>query len=360
MQYSHSKVIINLNNIKNNLNIVKKFSKKAICPVIKANAYGLGDVPITKFLVKNKCKNFWVANIIEALKIKKNVSNINIYVANGLNKNEEPIFFKNKFIPVLNTYEQFKKWTNFLNKKNSFNKLAIQVDTGMCRSGMQNEDILKVSKDQSVLKKFKEVIILTHLASADEKKSKYNIDQKNKFLKIKTMFQFKNCKFSLAASGGIFLGKEYHFDMVRPGISLYGGKLFFNKKLKNVVSLISPVIQINSLKKGETAGYNQTYRAKIDTVTATIPLGYADGVKIKISNIGHVFYKNIKLPMIGRVSMDLMIIDVTKVKNKIKVGDYLEVFGKNITLDDFAKISDTSPYDIITSISDRCEKVYVN
>jgi alanine racemase len=360
MQYSHSKVIINLNNIKNNLNIVKKFSKKPICPVIKANAYGLGDVPIAKFLVKNKCKNFWVANIIEALKIKKNVSNINIYVANGLNKNEEPIFFKNKFIPVLNTYEQFKKWTNFLNKKNSFNKLAIQVDTGMCRSGMQNEDILKVSKDQSVLKKFKEVIILTHLASADEKKSKYNIDQKNKFLKIKTMFQFKNCKFSLAASGGIFLGKEYHFDMVRPGISLYGGKLFFNKKLKNVVSLISPVIQINSLKKGETAGYNQTYRAKIDTVTATIPLGYADGVKIKISNIGHVFYKNIKLPMIGRVSMDLMIIDVTKVKNKIKVGDYLEVFGKNITLDDFAKISDTSPYDIITSISDRCEKVYVN
>ena len=360
MQYSHSKVIINLNNIKNNLNIVKKFSKKAICPVIKANAYGLGDVQIAKFLIKNKCKDFWVANISEALKIKKKISNINIYVANGLNKNEEPIFFKNKFIPVLNTYEQFKKWTNFLNKKKSFNKLAIQVDTGMCRSGMQNEDILKVSKDQSVLKKFKEVIILTHLASADEKKSKYNIDQKNKFLKIKTMFQFKNCKFSLAASGGIFLGKEYHFDMVRPGISLYGGKLFFNKKLKNVVSLISPVIQINSLKKGETAGYNQTYRAKIDTVTATIPLGYADGVKIKISNIGHVFYKNIKLPMIGRVSMDLMIIDVTKVKNKIKVGDYLEVFGKNITLDDFAKISDTSPYDIITSISDRCEKVYVN
>jgi alanine racemase len=360
MQYSHSKVIINLNNIKNNLNIVKRFSKKAICPVIKANAYGLGDVQIAKFLIKNKCKDFWVANISEALKIKKNVTNINIYVANGLNKNEEQIFFKNKFIPVLNTYEQFKKWTNFLNKKKSFNKLAIQVDTGMCRSGMQNEDILKVSKDQSVLKKFKEVIILTHLASADEKKSKYNIDQKNKFLKIKTMFQFKNCKFSLAASGGIFLGKEYHFDMVRPGISLYGGKLFFNKKLKNVVSLISPVIQINSLKKGETAGYNQTYRAKIDTVTATIPLGYADGVKIKISNIGHVFYKNIKLPMIGRVSMDLMIIDVTKVKNKIKVGDYLEVFGKNITLDDFAKISDTSPYDIITSISDRCEKVYVN
>jgi len=360
MQYSHSKVIVNLSNIKNNLNIIKKFSKKNICPVIKANAYGLGDIPIAKFLIKNKCKDFWVANIIEALKIKNSVPNINIYVANGLNKNEEEIFFKNKFIPVLNTYEQFKKWTNFLNKKKIFKKLAIQVDTGMCRSGMQNDDVLKVRNDQSILQKFKEVIILTHLASADEKKSTYNNEQKNKFLIIKSMFQFQNCKFSLAASGGIFLGKDYHFDMVRPGISLYGGKLFFNKKLKNVVSLISPVIQINSLKKGETAGYNQTYKAKKNIVTATIPLGYADGVKIKISNIGHVFYKNIKLPMIDRISMDLMIIDITKVKNKIKIGDYLEVFGKNISLDDFARISDTSPYDIITSISDRCEKVYVN
>jgi alanine racemase len=174
------------------------------------------------------------------------------------------------------------------------------------------------------------------------------------------MFNFTNCKFSLAASGGIFLGKKYHFDIVRPGIALYGGKLFFKKGLKNVVSLISPVIQINHLKKGETAGYNQSYKAKKNIVTATIPLGYADGIKIKISNIGHVFYKNIKLPMIGRISMDLMIVDVSKVKNKIKIGDYLEVFGKNLNLDNFAKVSSTSPYDIITSVSDRCERVYIN
>lgn len=360
MQYSRSKLIINLSNIKNNLNIIKKFSKSTICPVIKANAYGLGDVIIGKFLKKNKCKNFWVANITEALNIKKKIPNINIYVANGLNINEEEIFYKNKFIPVLNTYEQFKKWTNFLSKKKIFNILVLQVDTGMCRSGIQDDEIQKVYKERSIFKKFKEIMIFTHLASADEKNSKYNIVQKNKFLKIKSMFKFPNCKFSLAASGGIFLGKEYHYDMVRPGISLYGGKLFFNKSLKNVVSLVSPVIQINSLKKGETAGYNQSYKAKKNITTATIPLGYADGIKIKISNVGNVFYKNTKLPMIGRISMDLMIIDVTKIKNKIKIGDYLEIFGENLNLDSFAKISDTSSYDIITSVSDRCERVYVN
>ena len=210
MQYSHSKLTINLNNIKNNLNIIKKFSKTPICPVIKANAYGLGDVQIAKFLIKNKCKDFWVANISEAIKIKKNISNINIYVANGLNKNEEQIFFKNKFIPILNTYEQFKKWTNFLNKKKSFNKLAIQVDTGMCRSGMQDEEILKIYNERSIIKKFKEVIIYTHLASADEKKSKYNIIQKNRFLKIKSMFNFpieiqSNNEISMAFPDTIFI-----------------------------------------------------------------------------------------------------------------------------------------------------------
>jgi alanine racemase len=360
MQYSHSKLIINLKNIKNNLNIIKRFSKNTICPVIKANAYGLGDVEIAKFLIKNKCKDFWVANISEALKINKSISNINIFVANGLNKNEEKIFFQNKFIPVLNTYEQFQKWTKFLIQKKLPNKLVIQVDTGMCRSGMQHEDILKIYNERSIIKKFKEVIILTHLASADEKNSQYNVVQKNRFLEIQSMFNYPNCKFSLAASGGIFLGKDYHFDMVRPGIALYGGKLFFNKQLKNVVSLVSPIIQINLLKKGETAGYNQSYKAKRNIVTATIPLGYADGVKIKISNIGYVFYKDIKLPMIGRISMDLMIVDVTKVKNKIKIGDHLEVFGKNLNLDGFAKVSQTSPYDIITSVSERCERVYLN
>ena len=360
MQYSHSKLIINLKNVKNNLNIIKRLTKKTICATVKANAYGLGDVEIVKFLVKNNCKDFWVANVSEALRINKKISNINIYVANGLNKNEEQIFYKNKFIPILNTYEQFKNWTTFLIKKKYLKKLVMQFDTGMCRSGMQNDELLKISKEKSIIKNFKEVLILTHLASADEKKSKYNLLQKKRFLKIKSMFQLPNCKFSLAASGGIFLGKDYHFDMVRPGIALYGGKLFFNKELKNVVSLISPIIQINSLKKGETAGYNQTFKAKKNLITATIPLGYADGIRIKLSNIGHVFYKNTKLPMIGRISMDLMIIDITKVKNKIKIGDHLEVFGKNLNLDQFAKISNTSPYDIITSVSERCERVYLN
>lgn len=359
MQYSQSKLIINLKNITNNLSVVKKFCKNSITSaVIKANAYGLGDVAIAKHLIKKKCNHFWVANILEALRIKKKISKINLYVLNGLNIGEENVFYKNKLVPVINNYEQFKRWTNYLTKKKSFNKIIIQFDTGMCRSGIQESEMTKLLKDRVILDKFKEVILMSHLACADNKNDKYNKIQLEKFNKIKSLFP--GYKYSLAASGGIFLGKNYHMDIIRPGIALYGGRLRFNKKLKNVASLISPIIQINKLKKGESAGYSRTFIAKKNTTTATIPLGYADGIKIRISNLGHVFFDGIKLPMIGRVSMDLMIIDVTRVEKKIKVGDFLEIFGKHQNIDKFAEIAQTLPYNILTSVSERCDRIYLN
>jgi len=359
MQFSHSKLLINLKNLKNNYQVIKNLCKESVCSaVVKANAYGLGDTEISKFLIKNGCNDFWVANISEALRIKQSISKINIYVFNGLNKGEEELFYNNNLIPVINTFDQFQRWTSFLNNKNSYDKLIVQFDTGMCRSGIQLNEVEKLKKNIKVFNKFKDIILMTHLACADDKNNEYNLLQKKRFLKISK--DFPGCRYSLAASGGIFLGKDYHLDMVRPGIALYGGRLFFNRKLKNVVSLNSPVIQLNQLKKNETAGYSRTFKTNKNILTATIPLGYADGIKIGISNKGFVYYGNTKLPMIGRISMDLMIINATKVKDKIKVGDHLEIFGENFKLDDFAKLSNTLPYDIITSVSERCRRLYQN
>ena len=167
-------------------------------------------------------------------------------------------------------------------------------------------------------------------------------------------------KYSLAASGGIFLGKKYHYDLVRPGINLYGGSKSYNKNLKHVVSLKSPIIQINELKKGQTAGYSRTFKAKKNMTTATIPMGYADGIGIRLSNKGFVHFKSQKLPMLGRISMDLIIIDITKVKNKIKIGDFVYLYNDLFTIDDFAKLTGTIPYRIITCISKRYIKNYKN
>jgi len=177
------------------------------------------------------------------------------------------------------------------------------------------------------------------------------------FKKIKK--EFPNCKYSLAASGGIFLGKEYHYDMVRPGISLYGGKRTFHKGIKHAVSLKVPVTQINQIKKGESIGYSRTFYTKKNTTTATIPIGYADGLNIRLSNKGFFLFKGKKVSIIGRVSMDLIILDVTKFKNKIKVGDMIDIYNSDYTIDDFAKQTGTIPYRIITCMSQRYDKKYI-
>ena len=147
--------------------------------------------------------------------------------------------------------------------------------------------------------------------------------------------------------------------MVRPGISLYGGKRTFHKNIKHAVSLKVPVVQINQIKKGESIGYSRTYYTEKNTTTATIPIGYADGLNIRLSNKGFFLFKGKKIPIIGRVSMDLIILDVTKFKNKIKIGDMIDIYNSHYTIDDFAKQTGTIPYRIITCMSQRYDKKYI-
>ena len=358
MKFSTAKIQINLRSIKNNYLFLKQYCKKSeVAAMVKASSYGLGGKnKIVHLLRSLKCNNFFVANLNEAITIRKKFNDINIYVLNGLNKNEENIFFKNNIIPVLNTYDQLCIWIKYL-KKNYNKKLVIHVDTGMNRLGFQDYDVKKLIKNKKILSKFKNILFMSHLACSEDKKNQYNKIQKQKFDALKK--EFPNYKYSLAASGGIFLGKEYHYDMVRPGIALYGGKLQFHKKLKHVVSLKAPIIQISEVPKNSYFGYSNLYKAKKNMTSATICVGYADGIGIRLTNKGFAMFGSEKLPMIGRISMDLIILDITKIKKKIKVGDFVDIFNNDLTIDKFAKISDTIPYRIITSTSQRFEKIYL-
>ncbi len=355
MKYSTPSLDINLNAVKHNYNIIKKYCGNAeVCGTVKASSYGLGGHnKIVNKLIKSGCNRFFVANINEGIFIRNKFKSIIINVLNGLNKNEEKIFHKYNLVPVINTVSQLKKWLKFNKYKE---RLVIHFDTGMCRLGIQENKVNEVIKLKNQINKYREVIIMSHLACSSDKKDKYNEIQRLRFEKIKR--KLPGYKYSLAASGGIFLGKKYHYDLVRPGINLYGGNQNFNKKIMHVVSLRSPVIQINYLKKGETAGYSRTFKAKKDTVTATIPMGYADGIGIRLSNKGFVHFKRKKLPMIGRVSMDLIIIDITKLKNKIRVGDFVSIYDNKFTIDNFANLTGTIPYRIITCISKRYLRSY--
>ena len=357
MKYSTPSLEINPNAVKHNYNTIKKYcADSEVCGTVKASSYGLGGHnKIVNKLIKSGCKRFFVANINEGIFIRSKFKSITINVLNGLNKGEEKIFRKHNLTPVINTISQLKKWLKFNKNKK---KIIIHFDTGMCRLGIQEDKVKEVIKLKKNLDQYKEVIIMSHLACSGDKKNKYNEIQRLRFEKIKK--SLPGYKYSLAASGGIFLGKRYHYDLVRPGINLYGGNKNFNKKIMHVVSLRSPIIQINNLKKGETVGYSRTFKAKKNTVTATIPLGYADGIGIRLSNKGYVHFNGKKLPMIGRVSMDLIIIDITKLQHKIKEGDFVNIYNNKFTIDNFANLTGTIPYRIITCISKRYLRNYKN
>ena len=357
MKYSTPTLDINIKAVKHNYIVIKKFCKGAeICGTVKASSYGLGGHNnIVSGLIKSGCKRFFVANINEGIFIRKKFKSIIINVLNGLNKNEEKIFYRYNLTPVINSISQLKKWLKFLKKKKK-DRLVLHFDTGMCRLGIQEPHIKDVVRLKSHLNQFNEVIIMSHLACSADKKDKFNEIQRKRFENIKALLP--GYKYSLAASGGVFLGRKYHYDLVRPGINLYGGNKDFNKNIKHVVSLKCPIIQINNLNKGESVGYSRTFKANRKTVTATIPIGYADGIGIRLSNKGYVHYRNSKLPMIGRVSMDLIILDITKLKSKIKEGDFVSVYNENFTIDNFANLTGTIPYRIITCISKRYLKNY--
>ena len=203
MKYSTPSLDINLNAVKHNYNIIKKYCKNSeVCGTVKASSYGLGGHnKIVNKLIKSGCKRFFVANINEGITIRKKFKSIIINVLNGLNKNEEKIFHRYNLTPVINSVTQLKKWLKFNKNKN---KLIIHFDTGMCRLGIQEDKIEEVLKLKRELDQYKEVIIMSHLACSGNKKDKYNEFQRLKFEKIKR--KLPGYKYSLAASGGIFLG----------------------------------------------------------------------------------------------------------------------------------------------------------
>ena len=347
---------INLKNIfLNYLKLRKKNVNGITAAVVKANAYGLGIKKIFQILKKAGCNDFYVATIKEGIEIRKLNKKINIYVLNGIDKNEIKYFINNNIIPVINNLNEFKI-VNSIKKKFS---VLLHYDTGMNRLGLNFDEMKLISKklnSNNINIKY----IISHLASSEEMKNKFNNFQLKKFMKIYHLF--KDIRKSLANSSGIFLKKEFLLDMTRPGISLYGG--YGNIKIKNnikpVIKLKSKVLQIKKVSMNQTIGYNQTYKCKKKIYVATIAIGYGDGIPRILSNIGHVHFKNFKAKIVGRISMDTLMVDISKFYKKIKIGDYVEIINEKTDIEKFAKLSGTVSQDILTSIGKRTKFIYIN
>ncbi|MAZ46674.1 MAG: alanine racemase [Rickettsiales bacterium] len=351
---------INLNFLGDNYNNVKNNLKKSrIGCVLKSDAYGLGLVEVTKKLVKIGCKDFFLTNLEESLIVRKECSNSNIILLNGLiNLDNDEIgkVFDNKIIPTINSLDELKKFHELSQNLNSKRNVTLHFDTGINRLGIDEKETIPVIE---YCKKFeiKVFCVMSHLASADEKYNQFNNKQNLRFKKI--IKNFPDATHSIANSHAIVNLSKFEYDLVRTGGCIFG--TIETKPFKNVIELYAKVLQIKSTDNFEQSyGYNQTFQSKSKKRIAIIAFGYADGYPRILSNTSYVYFKK-KLPLIGSISMDYMTVDISELdENVIKVGDFVELIGNNILLSVIAKKSKTIPYEILNNIGNRAKKIYID
>ena len=351
---------VNLSFLSDNYNYLRNSLKNSrIGCVLKSDAYGLGLINVTKKLVKIGCSDFFLTNLEETLKVRKECSKSNIILLNGLinlKKNDIKKIFHKKIIPTINSLNELKKFNELSKKLGSRPEITLHFDTGINRLGIDEQETVPVIE---YCKKFQIQVfcVMSHLASADESHNKFNNEQNLKFKKI--IKNFPNTTHSIANSHAIINLNKIEYDLIRTGGCVFG--TIETKPFKNVVELYAKVLQIKFINNSEQSyGYNQTFQSKQKKKIAIIAFGYADGYPRILSNVSYVFFKK-KLPIIGSISMDYMTIDISELdQNDIKVGDFVELIGNNILLSFIAKKSKTIPYEILNNIGNRAKKIYID
>jgi alanine racemase len=316
--------------------------------VVKADAYGLGAKQVASTLQKAGCSRFYVAWVEEGAALRRELGPApEILVFHGVTPDTLNLFQMYALQPVLNHLEQIDLWTS---SNVQPRPAALHVDTGMNRLGVSRAHWAAAAR---MLPKPSRLI--SHLACGDET-SPANAAQLSRFTEARAHWPCVPA--SLAASGGAYLGKDYHFDEIRPGIALYGGgpTPADGSAPHTVVTLTAPILQVRDAHKGETVGYGGSWTAGSDCQLATIGLGYADGYLRSASNSGRVFVEGQKRPIVGRVSMDLIVIDVTGLS--VSPGDEIEIIGPNMPLPEVAGAMGTIDYEILTRLGARLDRRY--
>jgi alanine racemase len=343
------KLLIDLDAIVANWRMLQRRVEPACASaVVKADAYGLGAEPVAKALLKAGCVRFYVAWPSEGAALRRALgATAWISVFHGPTPDTMDLFQMYQLVPVLNHLEQIDLW---LAGNVSPRPASLHIDTGMNRLGLSEPHWAAAAKMFPG-----PVRLVSHLSCGDET-SPANAQQLEAFERASTFWP--GVQRSLSATGGAYLGKPYCFDEIRPGIGLYGGGPVPAEGTPphTAVTLKAPVLQVRDIKKGESAGYGRTWTAGADTTLATLGLGYADGYLRSASNRGQVFVDGQKRPIVGRVSMDLTIVDVTGLS--VSPGDEIEMLGPNITLSEAAGAMGTIDYEILTRLGSRLERFY--
>jgi len=339
--------------------------------VVKADAYGLGIEDIGETLYSAGARDFFVATADEGATLRLYAPEARIFVLCGIWPGMERIFFENDLVPIIASEEQLTFWMSVLSDYGDY-PCALQVDTGFNRLGLPMEDALALADDVSRPASFSPVLVMSHLACGDDPSNAMNRQQLDAFRKVSAAFE--GIEASLANSAGIFLGPEYHLDLTRPGIATYGAEAVpgMANPMRPVATAEARIIQTRSVRAGETVSYGRALQLTRDSRLAIVSAGYADGymrsqssagVPLRQAGVagGQGFIAGHKVPVAGRITMDLTIFDVTDLPDHlVRAGDYIELFGSNIPVDDAARAAGTIGYEMLTSMGLRHERRYIS
>ena len=320
----------------------KQAPSAAIAAVVKADAYGLGAVQASRALAQAGARVFFTATQGEALAVRRALGEgPQVFVLNGpAAADDAGPMHAAKLTPVLNSLAQIKLW-------DARGPAALHIDTGMNRLGVGPEELPHAS---IALKGASLALVMSHLACASSVKHEMNALQRTRFIDAATLFP--KAPLSLASTAGAFIGADYHFDLIRPGIGLYGsgGLDKDNPVLSTVATIEAPIVQVRDVEPGETFGYGATSTAARKMRTATVALGYADGFLRSLGGRGYGVLGGDRCAILGRVSMDLTILDITG-RADAQAGAMVEFLGPSAPLDDVAALAGTAPYEILTTFA---------
>lgn len=352
---------INLDALSHNLGIVKKkTNNKNILAVVKADAYGHGSVEISKHLMRNGVSMLGVAFIEEAVELRKAGIKAPILVFFDIGNIDS--FFKYNLIPNIFDLKTAKAFSDSAYKHNRKIPVHIKVDTGMGRIGIRIAEALPEILKIAELKNLELKGLMSHFSDADLKDKDFTTAQLKSFTKLVESLKKKNIKFKflhIANSAAVLQSPESHFNMVRPGIMLYGyGQTDI---LKPVLSLKSKIIFIKKAPAGTSISYGRTFITKRKSTIATIPIGYADGYNRKLSNSGEVIICRKRAPVVGRVCMDAIMVDITEIPEAKENTEVILIGSQGdekITAQDIADKIGTIPYEVLTTIGHRVKRIY--
>lgn len=341
---------IDLLAIVENFRLIQAQVKPAeVAAVVKADAYGMGAKPVSQALTAAGCKAFFTAHAEEAAELRPNLPAATLFVLNGFTSVQTSVFATHKLSPVISSPHQLDAWM----KSGLRTPYALHLDTGMSRLGFSEMELNEITPAAAP------ALILSHLACSDDPAELKNRDQLVGFRAMAK--RFPAAWASLSASGGCFLGSDYSFDLVRPGIALYGGnpRKSGENPMRGVATLTAPLLQVRSIDRGDSVGYGATYVASGARRLGVAALGYADGLMRSLSNRGHGVIGGIKCPIVGRVSMDLVTLDVTECPNAAaRPGAPVEFIGPSQPVDELARAAGTLPYEIFTRLGARIARHY--